>query len=61
MKQSKISKVIAGCNSNEDTFSKFEIESTHNEIIRSKDENIDKNRNQSCTENTDETNIQYNN
>ena len=47
--------------SNEDTFSKFEIESTHNEIIRSKDENIDKNRNQSCTENTDETNIQYNN
>ena len=61
MKQSKISKVITGCNSNENISSKFKIESTHNEIIRSKDENINKNRNQSSMENTDETNIQYNN
>ena len=51
MEQSEISKVIAGCNDNENYSSKFDTESTHNEIIRSKEENLNKNRYQSSMDN----------
>ena len=38
MEQSKISKIIAGCNDNENYSSKFYTASTHNKIIRNKEE-----------------------
>ena len=51
MEQSEISKVIAGYNNNDNYSSKFDTEPTHNEIIRSKEENINKNRYQSSMNN----------
>ena len=51
MEQCEISKVIAGCNDNENYSFKFDTESTHNEIRRSKEENLNKNRYQSSMDN----------
>jgi len=51
IEQSEISKVITGCNGNENYSSKFDTDSTHNEIIRSKEENLNKNRYQSSMNN----------
>ena len=51
MEQSEISKIITGCNDNDNYSSKFDTESTHNEIIRSKEKNFNKHRYQSYMDN----------
>ena len=51
IEQSEISQVITGCNDNKNYSSKFDAKSTHNEIIRSKEENLNKNRYESSMDN----------